>query len=146
MDTPEKSLNRRLKIYFTISLTITVILLLFVADYTIRYSILAPNVMLERYGIMITIIAIPGALKLFQFFMNKQKKDNVGEYLSKYRFYYIVRLIILELVCFFNILSLYITGSKNFMFMTIITIFALFFCLPQMGNVREENEESENNG
>lgn len=110
--------------------------------YTQKYNIMQSHVTLERYGIIITLIGIPIALKLFYNRINKLTKANFTEYLKKYRFEYLIRLLLLNIICFFNIVSLYITGSKNFYFMVIVTIFAFFLCAPQ--KAKHENEQSEN--
>lgn len=140
---PDK-LHLQLKIYYILSIVICVIAFLLSVAYTQKYNVMQSNVMLERYGIIVTLLGIPLALKLFHSRINKLTKTNFQEYLKKYRFEYLIRLFLLNTICFFNIVSLYITGSKNFYFMVIVTIFAFFLCAPQKAYPENEQLEDDN--
>lgn len=140
---PEK-LHSHLKVYYILSIVICVIGFLYTVAYTQKYNIEHPNVILERYGILTTLAGIPIALKLFHSRIKKLTKENFSEYLRKYRFEYLIRLALLVFICYFNIVALYTTGSKNFYFMVIITIFAFFLCFPQKAHIQNKDIEEDN--
>ena len=101
----------------------------------IMFSLLKPRqpvagyVYFQQVMIIFAIIAIPAALKLFS---SQLKKIMLTGNLEKYKKIYHIRLGILDLIFIINIAGLYATGIMNFSFMAIITIFALFFCLPSI--------------
>jgi hypothetical protein len=140
MKEEQSSTYRRLRLIYIGSIAVST--LLFIAVFLMnegRQPI--ESILLERYAILITLIGIPLALKLFH---NKTKVLNTSEivdYLRKYYKQYVLRLIILELIFLFNLISLHRTGEKNFIFMIIITIFALVLCAPQKANLEEESEK-----
>lgn len=138
----QESLEKTLKIVFIASILLSIAIFLFVYFAVNKYTDSGVNVILERYAIAITLIGIPVALKLFHSQVSKLDKNN-QQYLKKYQIQYALRLFILEGVYLFNLISFYITGGKNFIFMIIITIFALFLCAPQKAHL--EYDELENN-
>ncbi|NDW09337.1 hypothetical protein [Dysgonomonas sp. 520] len=84
-------------------------------------------VAVQQLFIILTIAGIPSALKLFYWQLKKiLNTDNINRYKS----IYCIRIAILDFLFVVNLVSLYITGIMNFSYMAIITIFALFFCLP----------------
>lgn len=142
-----KNLKTRLIIYYIVSIFISITGLIFTSSHVHKFVINGSNVILERYAILITLIGIPLALKLFHSQVKKLSKANYLLYLKKYHIQYIIRLLILLSICFFNIICLYITGAKNFYFLIIITIFVFFLCAPQKAHLvlpeKEENIEIE---
>ncbi len=140
-----KNINFKLRLYFILSIIISILAFVLTVAYTQKYAISNSSVIWERYGIMLTLIGIPVSLKLFHIQVKKLNKSNFNEYLRKYHILYILRLLVLLVICFFNIVSLYITGSKNFYFLIIITIFAFFLCVPSKVQLQEEetNENTE---
>jgi hypothetical protein len=132
------TIYRRLKIMYAVSIAVSSIL--FIAVFlTNEWSESSSNTTLERYAILITLIGIPLALKLFH---NRTKGlDNAG-YIVKYQKQYTLRMAILEAVFLFNLISLHITGAKNFIFMIIITIFALVLCAPQKVNLEQDKPDN----
>lgn len=144
MKTPIDKLNFGLKIYYATTIVISIIAFMLTVAYTTKYSISAPNTILERYSIIITLIGIPLSLKIFHNKLKSLKLGTIEAFSKGYKQQYIIRLSILTIICFFNIGSLYITGSKNFYFMVIVTIFAFFLCAPQKARIDETtNEENE---
>ncbi len=89
-----------------------------------------PNAVLERYGIILTLAGIPGALKVYHYFTQKMSKQSEEKRATLPLLIYILRLSILEIVVIFNVVGLYLTGSKNFFFLIFITLVAFLFCLP----------------
>ncbi|NDW17851.1 hypothetical protein D0T53_02830 [Dysgonomonas sp. 216] len=129
----EKStkLGKGLKLYFVFSVFILSIFFIYTVIYTIRYNVWSPNEVLERYVILLTLIGIPGILRLFYVQNNKIINYSTEKYIKLYKKYYILRLTVLNCIAIVNIISLHISGSKNFIYMTIIVIFVFFFCIPQ---------------
>jgi hypothetical protein len=70
-------------------------------------------------------------------------EDNL--FLDKYFIVYITRLFILDAVAVLNLVGLYLFNSRNAMYMTIVIIFALFFCYPSWKILTENNKESPEN-
>jgi len=134
--------NKKLKIYFAFALLVSITTFLLVLYYVTENNILADNVILERYGIMFTLIGIPFSLWFFYSQLKKTDTQNNILHIQKYKKLYLIRLGILSFVCFFNIFSLYITGAKNFIFMIIITIFAFLLCFPQKELEIKRNDEN----
>ena len=126
-----KKIKFRLTIYYIISILIVIIGFVFTASHVKNFISNDSSIILERYAILITLAAIPLALKLFHRQVKKLNKTDISIYLKKYQTLYVARLLILVIICAFNITCLYITASKNFYFLIIITIFAFFLCFPQ---------------
>jgi len=141
MDNTANKFQKILKSTFIVSIIISVIAFILVVAYTTKYEINSPNVILERYAILITLIGIPLSLKLFHYKLKKTDTAKPLLYLKKYRLYYFIRLGILLFIYLFNIISLYITGSKNFYFMVIIIIFAFFLCAPHKVHINKDEQE-----
>ena len=138
----QKKTISKLKLFFVSAVAISVILFMLTVAYTQKYEVSISNIILERYAIIVTLIGIPVALKLFHNNIKKINNKDLPIYLKKYTQQYILRLSILLSICFFNIAALFFTGSKNFYFMVIVSIFAMFLCIPQKSNI--EDSETEN--
>jgi len=147
MDTKYAKLYQSLKIYFTASIILCGIAFILAFHITTKNQISEPDILLERYAIMLMLIGIPVSLRLFYKKTNNLQKSDENTYLSKYRLHYIIRLSIIDLICLFNISALYITGSRNFVYMSLITILVFFFCIPQKINkLADNNETTEDSG
>jgi hypothetical protein len=139
MEAKETTIYRHLKILFISSLILCTALFTAVFYLTTgKYNPAEPDVELERYAIPVTLIAIPVALKLFYDRTKSMDKTDFARYLKKYRRLYYLRTAILAAAYLFNLISLYITGAKNFSFMIIITIFALALCAPQKVHLEQD--------
>ena len=99
---------------------------------------------LERYTLLITLLGIPGALKLFSVIMNKNSKDN-NSITAVYKKAFITRFGVLFLVASLNIVLYAISLNQNFMLLTLITFTAYIFSYPSEGhlNTSQENREPE---
>lgn len=91
----------------------------------------AVSVVLERYAIMISIIAVPLALKLFAV---KIKKIPAGIDLptaaKKYKNAFFLRLYIVSTVTLLNILLFAFSRNTNFLWMTVVLFIVFVFCKP----------------
>lgn len=94
---------------------------------------------LETTGILIAIICVPVALKLFSVVLKKKiDRVNLPEAMHKYFFWSGVRLCILEVAILCNALVYYFTLSNVGSFCGLIALTASFFCLPGEKRLREE--------
>ena len=134
------NVSTRLKIYFAASIIVQVLLFVFMQIYATKHVEVLSNVILERYGILLTLICIPFALKLFHERVKKLDKNDAVTFQKKYVIQYFIRSAILWFVYFFNLVSLYMTGARNFSFMIIVTIFALLLCAPSKAFYLNDNE------
>ena len=140
MNKTSKAIYTRLYLCFLISVIVTTLLFILCVAYTSKYGINMPNITLERYGIIITLVGISGSIWMFSNVLNKADKTDFDSFLKKYQSQYFIRLAILLIVCSFNIMALYFTGAKNFYFMVIITIFAFSQCIPQKRHLIPDDE------
>lgn len=123
-------------------LSIAVILIAFVFDvlYTTKYIVPSESVILERWAIIITLGGIYGILKMLHPKLKKEDKPTTEIALKKYVTKYYTRHAALVVLCVFNMSCLIIMGLKNFTFLTIITIFAFFLCIPNKKHLEEETK------
>jgi nicotinamide riboside transporter PnuC len=106
----------------------------------------ATNIAFERYAIIITLAVIPISLKLFHSYHQKIKSLNQDVFIKKYTTAYYLRLFIFDIVAILNLTGFQLYNSHNTMYLTIMIIFALFFCYPnkQALQNKSENEKPEN--
>ena len=89
-----------------------------------------PNVIFERYAIILTLAAIPLALKLFHTKIKKYESLTDELFTAKYKLHYIIRLAILDFVVIFNLVGFYLFESQNLILMALIGLFSVLFCYP----------------
>ena len=86
---------------------------------------------LERYAIMITIIAIPDSLK---FFADRLKKSacpvNIPTASNKYKNISFIRLYTISTVTLMNIFLFTISRNMNFFWFTVVLFIVFLFCKP----------------
>ena len=102
---------------------------------------------LESYALLITLIGIPGALKLFSVIMNKNRHpENDILTTALYKKAFLTRFGILFLVATLNILLYAISYKQNFMLLTLITFTAYIFSYPSTNYLKVNGgEEKDNN-
>ncbi len=103
------------------------------------------NLQFEQYSIIFTLIGIPAALKIFHSKYKKMQALEEAPFLEKLFSSYMLRIAILDAVILLNLAGIYSFNSQNAVYMTIITIFALFFCYPgkrQVANIKEDDTEN----
>lgn len=94
-------------------------------------NILSVGTTLERYAIMITLIAIPAALKLFADRLKKTPRTSeVAETAKKYKKLSYMRLYTLSTVTMMNIVLLGFSRNTNFMWFTVVLFIIFLFCMP----------------
>lgn len=104
------------------------------------------SVTLERYAIVITIIAIPAALKLFAVMLKKVPSSPDTELVVKsYKKASSIRLLIINVATLMNISLYAISGNMNFFWFTIVLFIIYVFCkpsYPELANLAEKGKES----
>lgn len=104
------------------------------------------SVTLERYAIVITIIAIPASLKLFAVMLKKVPSSPDTELVVKsYKKASSIRLLIINVATLMNISLYAISGNMNFFWFTIVLFIIYIFCkpsYPELANLAEKGKES----
>lgn len=144
MDMHQKLLpNLKLTFWLNIAILIIATIILMYINGPAWGEGVEPNVTFERYAIIVSLICIPLALKLFHSQVKKSRGLEENKYLEKYRNYYFLRLSIIDIAAIFNLVGFYLFESQNLVLMAVICIFALFFCYPgkDILKTKEENRE-----
>lgn len=136
-----RSTHIRLTVLFWVNLSVLVAILLFILhakgpDFASEPT---TNVSFERYAIILTLACIPVTLKLFHTNQQKIKLLDQDKYLKKYSKIYLLRIVVFDLVAVLNLIGFEMYNSQNTMYLTIIIIFALFFCYPGKGALHNES-------
>jgi hypothetical protein len=148
MENKRKRLFKSLLLLFWSNIVLLPVVLtglLFSKDFAFGNSAHA-NVVFEQYSIIISLACIPVSLKLFHSRYRKILPLEEDTFLDKYLVAYITRLFILDAVAILNLTGLYLFDSRNAMYMTIIIIFALFFCYPSRKALEGNKTDSPRNG
>ena len=128
-----ESMIQSLKYLFYIAFGIQIIVFVSIAFKWIDLSseaVIVP-VTIERYALLLTLVSIPVALKLFFFIMNKNKNpEDESTTNNIYVKAFITRFGILFLVASVNILLFAFSLNQNFMLCTLVTFTAYLFTYP----------------
>ena len=141
-----KSVIHNLKLLFFIAIGVQAALFVAIAfrmiDILPEYD--AISVVIERYSLLITLISIPGALKLFSMIMEKNEHPN-DEITTKslYIKAFLVRFGILFFISSINIILYALSLKQNFMLCTLITFTAYIFSYPSSNYLTESTVEVE---
>lgn len=94
---------------------------------------------LERYVLLLTLISIPGALKLFSWIMEKNKNPESKEETTKlYVKAFLARFSILFFIASLNIILYAISYKQNFMLFTLVIFTTYLFCYPSESYLRDK--------
>lgn len=106
------------------------------------------NIVVERYIIVITIMAIPGILKLFSVLLRKVPKEARPEIVfSKYKKAYYTRLYTIGLLTLINIFLYDYSGNLNFFWITAVLFILYIYCKPSFPELKKLLiSEEENSG
>lgn len=89
------------------------------------------NVTIERYIIVITIIAIPSILKLFAHLLSKVPQGvNIDIAISKYKKAFYTRLYTISSLSLLNIILYDYSGNMNFFWITTVLFLLFIYCKP----------------
>lgn len=131
-----------LKLLFYVAIGVQIILLVAIAFKWITLPLTDISITLERYTLLITLLGIPSALKLFSVIMNKATPTNN---ISAYKIAFITRFGILFIVASLNIVLYSISANQNFMLLALISFIAYVFSYPSENYQQpiEEDKEAE---
>ncbi|NLC48946.1 MAG: hypothetical protein GX762_01065 [Bacteroidales bacterium] len=139
-----KSVVVNLKRLFYIAFFIQVA---FFVSFAFKWIYIVPDgagisVGVETYALLITLIGIPGALKLFSVMMDKNKHPEDDDFTTAlYKKAFIARFGILFLIATLNILLYAFSFKQNFMLLTLVTFTAYSFSYPSSNFLRANTEE-----
>ena len=109
----------------------------------------AVNIIIERYIIVITIIAIPGILKLFAHLLSKVPQGvDIDLAIDKYKKAFYTRLYTISSLSLINIILYDYSGNINFFWITTVLFLLFIYCKPSFPELEklvkpfEEIEES----
>lgn len=89
------------------------------------------NIVIERYIIVITIIAIPGILKLFAHLLSKVPQGvDINFSISKYKKAFYARLYTISSLALINIMLYDYSGNMNFFWITTVLFLLFMYCKP----------------
>ena len=89
------------------------------------------NIIIERYIIVITIIAIPGILKLFAHLLSKVPQGvDIDLAISKYKKAFYIRLYTISSLSLINIILYDYSGNMNFFWITTVLFLLFMYCKP----------------
>lgn len=128
-----ESMIHSLKYLFYIAFGIQIIVFVSIAFKWIDLSSEAVTVpvTIERYALLLTLVSIPVALKLFFFIMKKNKNpEDESTTNNIYVKAFITRFGILFLVASINIILFAFSLNQNFMLCTLVTFTAYLFTYP----------------
>lgn len=129
-----------LKLLFYVAIGVQIILLIAIAFKWITLPLTDIPISLERYTLLITLIGIPSALKLFSVIMDKDTPINN---ISTYRRAFITRFAILFIVTSLNLVLYSISANQNFMLLTLISFIAYIFSYPSENHLHPLDEDKE---
>lgn len=135
-----KQIARSIKYFYYTAIGIQIIAFLSIAFKWINVMSDTVNIPLsvQRYALLLTLISIPGALKLFFIIMKKNNRPEDEK--ATYSFYvraFTVRFSILFLVASINIILFAFSLSQNFLLCTLITFTAYLFTSPSVNYLNE---------
>ncbi len=150
MDKQIKAVNRIMQTQYGLYIGFTILLVIlfqseiiiegaYAADFKMQY-------ILQTIGILTTIALVPFSLKIFSVKLNKVIKEaDLEKALRLYLHWGYVRLMMLALVTYLNIIIYYMTLNNIGGLCALIGITASVFCLPGEKKLREEMNLITNN-
>ena len=142
MDKKIKAVTRIMQAQYGFYIGIAILLVVLYQSDIILEGAYAANFgmqyILETIGILTTIALVPLSLKLFSVKLAKIKESGAEESLQLYQQWSTVRLMIIALVTYLNILIYYMTLNSIGGLCALIGLTASVFCLPGEKKIREE--------
>lgn len=137
-----------LKIEYYSCIAVVIALFIIVFQYVEKHNSGLSYVGLGRWSIIITLLGIFAALKYLHPKVVISKCNDLNKAVKIYILKYFLRLIALLFIYAFNLTCYIVTGSKNFIYLAFIIIFALFLCAPNKSHIEDDisnavNQEDE---
>lgn len=137
----------KLQYWLSIAILASFFILIIFNLITFPFKGMEVGVTLERYAIVISIIAIPAALKLFAEILKKvHPASDTKQVVKSYKKASNIRLLIINLATLMNILLYAISGNMNFFWFVIVLFIIYIFCkpsYPELANLAEKGKETE---
>lgn len=137
----QKQIDRiycRCKRWFYASVTLLLLALVLVGALRLK-ALIEQNqsdVLLERYAILLTMIAVPLSLRMFFVKVKSlSQSDSSINHVGTYFRLFLIRLVVLAFVMASNIVSLYFVSSRTFFLLALITWLSLWFTLPSRAEI-----------
>lgn len=119
-----------LKIGYFSCIAVVIALFILIFQYVEHHNASLTYVGLERWSIIITLLGTFAALKYLHPKVEILSNNGLKKGIKTYLFKYLLRLLSLLIIYAFNLTCYLVTGSKNFIYLAFILIFALFLCAP----------------
>ena len=127
-----------LKIGYYSCITVVIVFFILVFQYVAKHNPELTYVGLERWSIIITLLGIFATLKYLHPKILLSKYSTSKKVAKAYALKYFLRLIALLCIYAFNLTCYILTGSKNFIYLAFIIIFALFLCAPNKSHIEDD--------
>ncbi len=102
------------------------------------------SIILDRYIIVITIIVIPSALKLFSNMLKKIEPGKGIDYtIEKYKNATYIRLYSLSALSLVHIMLYHYSGNMNFFWFTVVLLIVFIYCKPSFPELARLIEDKE---
>lgn len=132
----ENPAYKRLKFLYIVVLLLTIASFIAGVLYTARNKIQSDSIPLEQWSIVATLAGIYIFLRLF----GRPKQGVVS---TNYTLKYCIKLAGLITIYLFDLINFTNSGSKNFIFLAFITIFAIILCKPNTNRVQITTNQEE---
>lgn len=145
-----KAVTRKLQVQYGLYILGIILLAIFHETDIITVGVYAGDAVMEyalgTFSILMTIALVPLSLKLFSVIMEKKIQHvQLQKALVLYKKWSIIRLMILALVTYLNLLIYYLTLNNIGGLCALIALTASVFCLPSERRVSEELQLNDNN-
>lgn len=127
-----------LKIGYYSCIVVVIALFIIVFQYVAKHNAELNYVGLERWSIIITLAGIFATLKYLHPKVLLSKYTSINKAVKAYALKYLLRLLALLFIYAFNLTCYLVTGSKNFIYLAFIIIFALFLCAPNKSHIEDD--------
>lgn len=123
---------KRLKIHYFVHVSVAILLFVLVYFRVFAFAELSSNISLyvQQYAIILTLIALPAALKIYSNKIKKIQKTDRNIAIQSFRRIYFTRLYLVGFAVFINVLLYGMTRIQNFAWLAVISMAVYAFCLP----------------
>lgn len=123
---------KRLKIHYFVHVSVAILLFVLVYFRVFAFAELSSSISLyvQQYAIILTLIALPAALKIYSNKIKKIQKTDRNIAIQSFRRIYFTRLYLVGFAVFINVLLYGMTRIQNFAWLAVISMAVYAFCLP----------------
>lgn len=144
----EKRTIKSLKNHFYIHVSVVIVLFLLIVFNVIPLPDYSQSIGLtvQTYSIMLTLVALPGALKLYSVNVKKKQTDDIDKTTKYFRKIFFQRLYIVAFALLLNMILFGFTRVQNYAWLALISLMIYAFCMPReddLYNLFTKTTESE---